>query len=363
MLPDSPEPAVRPATRGQHPTMRAFHVTGPGQLELREVPHPQAGPGEVVLEVRAALTCGTDLKLLRRGHPKFPFPSPLGHEFAGTVVEAGAGARFPVGAEIMAAPTAPCGTCYSCLKGQENLCESAIGGMVLGAFADRLLLPACVVEVNAFLKPPDLPWTTAAFLEPMSCVVHGQDVIRVGKGDSVVVIGAGPIGLLHVLLAKRRGASRVIVVGRREARLEAARAVGAESVIDEQAGSFEDVLAAVRGATGGHGADVVIECAATPEAWQQAVSLARKGGRVLWFGGCKPGTAVTLDTLRVHYDELELRGVFHFSPRDVAEACRLIVSREIDVAPLLSGEMPLASLPEAFERIGRGEGVKYALIP
>jgi L-iditol 2-dehydrogenase len=343
--------------------MRAYHVTAPGALELREIESPRAGPGELVLDVRAALTCGTDLKLLRRGHPKMPFPTRMGHEFAGVVVEAGDGAPFGIGDEVMSVHTAPCGTCALCRKGSENLCDEAMSGMVLGAFADRILLPARITRVNTFLKPAGLPWEHAAFLEPLACCVHGVQAIDVREGEDVVVIGAGPIALLHVVLARARGARRVVVVGRRAARLQAARSVGADVVIDEQACPAEETLRAVRRATGGLGGDVVIECAATPEAWEVATAYARRGGRVLWFGGCKPGTSVTLDTQRMHYDEITAMGVFHFTPRSVVEARRLLVERAIDVAPLLSGSVPLTELPAAFERIGRGEGVKYAIVP
>jgi L-iditol 2-dehydrogenase len=342
--------------------MRAFHVTAPGALELREVEAPRPAPGEVVVEIRTALTCGTDLKLLRRGHPKMPFPTPMGHEFAGTVVEAGEGARFPVGTDLMSVHTAPCGDCFWCGKGQENLCEEAMASMTLGAFADQLLLPRRVVEINAFVKPPSLPWSHAAFLEPLACVVHGAGFVMVEPGDSVAIIGAGPIGLLHLLLAKARGA-HVIVIGRHATRLAAARELGADVVIDEQAEGRGGAVAAVHRATDERGADFVIECAATPESWALGVDCVRRGGLVVWFGGCKPGTTVSLDTRRVHYDEIGVVGVFHFTPRDVKEAHRLLAEGIIDVAPLLSGTLPLMDLPLAFERIGRGEGVKYALVP
>jgi len=342
--------------------MRAYHVTGPGALELREVARPRPRDGEVLLEIRAALTCGTDLKLFRRGHPKMPFPTPIGHEFAGVVVEAGPGARFPVGTQLMSVHTAPCGTCPPCLRRQENLCDEAMRSMTLGGFAESLLLPRRVVEINAFEKPPELPWAHAALLEPLSCVVHGLDVIGVREGDTVAVVGAGPIGLLQLQVARARGAERVVVVGRRPARLEAARRLGADAVIDELSGSDEDTRRAVVEATGG-GADVVVECVARPEAWQQAVDFARRGGRVLWFGGCKPGTEVRLDTYRLHYDEITACGAFHFTPRAVAEARRLLVEKALDVDPLISGTLPLDDLAEALSRIGRGEGIKYALVP
>lgn len=343
--------------------MRAFHVVAPGALELRESPDPVPGPGEIVLGVRAALTCGTDLKLFRRGHPKMPFPTRMGHEFAGVVVAAGKGARFAEGDEIMSVHTAPCGACGLCRRGNENLCDEAMRSMTLGGFADRLLLPRPVVELNAFLKPASLPWSHAAFLEPLSCVVQGMEKIALQRGESCVIVGAGPIALMQLLLAKARGASPVVVVGRREARLKAARALGADVVLDEQAQDHDALRALVRQATDGLGADVVIESAATPEAWELATTLARKGGRVLWFGGCKPGTTVTLDTHRVHYDEITCAGVFHFAPRSVKEAQRLLATGEVDVGPMVTGSMPLTDLPLALDLVGRGEGIKYALLP
>jgi L-iditol 2-dehydrogenase len=343
--------------------MRAFHVTAPGELELRDMPMPVPGPGEIVLGIRAALTCGTDLKLFRRGHPKMPFPTRMGHEFAGVVVAAGPGARFAEGDEIMSVHTAPCGTCGLCLRGAENLCDQAMSSMTLGGFADLLLLPRPVVDVNAFLKPASLAWEHAAFLEPLSCVVQGLEKVAVRPGESVVILGAGPIGLMQQLLVKAAGAGTVVMVGRRAPRLDAARELGADAVLDEQSMSHDELRETIRGLTHGLGADVVIECVATPEGWELATTLARKGGRVLWFGGCKPGTHVTLDTRRVHYDEITTMGVFHFAPRSVAVAQRLLASGEIDVAPLVSGTMPLEDLPLALDLIGRGEGVKYALLP
>ncbi len=343
--------------------MRAFHVIAPGQLELREEPEPSPGPGEIVLAIRAALTCGTDLKLFRRGHPKMPFPTRMGHEFAGVVAAAGKGARFREGDEIMSVHTAPCLRCALCLRGSQNLCDEAMRSMTLGGFADRLLLPRPVVELNAFPRPATLAWEHAAFLEPLSCVVQGMEKLDLRPRESCVIIGAGPIGLMQLLLARARGAWPIIMVGRREARLAAARDLGADAVIDEQACSAEKLAQQVRALTDGLGADAVIECAATPEAWELATTLARKGGRVLWFGGCKPGTTVTLDTRRVHYDEITCAGVFHFAPRSVAEARRLLASGEVSVERLLSGSMPLTDLPRALDLIGRGEGVKYALLP
>jgi len=343
--------------------LRAFHVTAPEALELRTMEMPSPGPGEIVLGIRAALTCGTDVKLVRRGHPAMPFPTRIGHEYAGVVLAAGAGARFREGDEIMTTPTAPCGRCGLCQRGSENLCDEAMRSMTLGGFADALLVPRSIVETNAYAKPPQLDWAHAAMLEPLSCVVQGLERIQLRAGESVAILGAGPIGLMQLLLARAAGAGPVVVIGRHAPRLDAARRTGADAVLDEQALPGDELARSVRELTGGLGADVVIECVATPQGWEQAVPLARRGGRVLWFGGCKPGTTVSLDTYRMHYDEITATGVFHQSPRAVREAQRLLASGEIDVAPLVSERLPLESLPTALERVARGECLKIALAP
>ena len=168
------------------PHLRQAVLVEPRRLELRDFVAPHPGPGELLIQVRCALSCGTDLKLFRRGHPMWKFPMPLGHEFSGVVVEAGEGvANFKTGDELMAAPTAPCGICFYCQRGQENLCDDAIGTMVHGGYADLLLLPAHVVARNALCKPADLPFEEAALLEPLACVVHAQEIARPQRVETV----------------------------------------------------------------------------------------------------------------------------------------------------------------------------------
>jgi L-iditol 2-dehydrogenase len=336
-------------------------LIAPGLLELREIPAPLPGPGELLVRIRAALTCGTDLKTWRRGHPKIPLPSPFGHEFSGTVTDAGEGVTtFRPGDAVMAVHSAPCTDCFYCRAGQENLCERVMDTKILGAFAEEILLPAHIVARNVFLKPPQVSFAAAAFLEPLACVVYGLQVQPARRGETVLILGAGPIGLLFLLLAKARGAARVIVAGRRRTRLDLARGLGADLVIDA---ALEDVLATVRAATGGRGADQVIECTGRPEAWETAPILVRKGGRILLYGGCPAGTTVTFDAGRLHYDEITLQGVFHFNPRAVAEACELLNTGAIDVSPLISGRFPLPELEGALRLLQEGHGLKYLIEP
>jgi L-iditol 2-dehydrogenase len=335
-------------------------LTAPGRTEFRELDSPLAGPGEIVVDIAAALTCGTDLKAWRRGHPKIPFPSPFGHEFAGIVAAAGEGAPFEVGDAVMAVHSAPCGCCFFCGAGQENLCESIMETKVLGAFAEQILLPAHIVARNVFSKPDHLSFEEAAFLEPLSCVVYGSRLQPIRQGETVLIIGCGPIGLLFLLLARAQGAGRIVVTGRRPARLELARALGADIVVDV---TGDDALPLIHELTQGRGADQVIECTGLPEVWEATPKLVRKGGRILLFGGCPSGTQVSFDTYRLHYDEIVLQGAFHFTPAAVAEARQLLVDGAIDVSPLISGRFPLPEVEKALLSLQRGEGIKYAIVP
>lgn len=341
--------------------MKQFQLLAPGQLELVEIDPPIPGPGEIVVRIGAALTCGTDLKTWRRGHPKIPLPSPFGHEFAGTVARVGAGVTaFAPGDGIMAVHTAPCGHCFFCDAGQENLCDRLMETKVLGAFAEELLLPAAIVARNAHPLPGHLDCVEAAMLEPLACVVYGDRTQPMRSHESLLIIGAGPVSLLFLLLARTRGVSRILVAGRSPERLRLARELGATRTIDV---TTESLAQAVKDATAGRGVDQVIECTGQPEVWEQATRLVRKGGRVLLYGGCSAGTTATFDTGRLHYDELTLQGVFHFTPAAVAEARDLLADRRIDVTPLISERLTLAALPIALERLARGEGCKFALFP
>jgi len=343
--------------------MRQSLLVEPRRLELREVPDLEPAPGELILAVDLALTCGTDLKTYRRGHPKFPCPTPLGHEFTGTVAAVGAGvARFREGDPVLAAPSAPCGECPTCAHGLENLCKNIHGrSMAWGAFADQIRVPAHVVRRNVFPRPRSLPLSQCALLEPLSCVVGGVSRLDLVGRETALVLGAGPIGLLFVALLAQRGVPRIVVVGKRAQRLSAARALGADTVIDLDA--VEDAEAAVREHVG-QGACTVVECVGRPEVWSQAMDYARKGGEVLFYGGCAAGTQVALDTYRMHYDALTLKGAFHFSPSDVRIALDLLVSRRLPgIETLITGEMPLERLQDALEELLAGRAIKLAITP
>lgn len=333
----------------------------PGRLELRDYTPPHPGSGELLIQIRCALSCGTDLKTYRRGHPVWKLPTPFGHEFSGVVVEAGADVTaFKPGDEIMAAPTAPCGICFYCQHGQENLCALAMDKMVMGAYADLLLLPAHVVARNTFIKPANLPFEEAALLEPLACVVYAQELARPEKSESVLIIGGGAFGLLHLLALKAAGVREVAVLGRGAERLKWAAEMGADRVIDARGA---DAAAEVAHLNGGFGPDLVIECTGQLEGWQDALARVRRGGRVVFFGGCAAGTVLNVDTRRMHYDNLTLIAPFHFRTRDVRRAYELLAERTMGAGAIVNARMPLADLAEVFAMLERGAVLKCAVIP
>lgn len=339
--------------------MKQLFLRQPGDLVLRDAPTPQAGPGEVVVRVRAALTCGTDVKFFRRGHPKFPLPTPFGHEFSGDIVEVGAGVEgFAPGQPVMLAPTAPCGECDLCRRGYPNLCPQCMERLLLGAFSEFVKVPAHIVAQNMYPKPDHLDYFEAAVMEPLACVVYGLDQVQLGPQDRVVVIGAGPIGLLHLLLARHRGAGEVVMLGRREVRLAAARAFGADRVVDVGEGDLDGHLAEV---TGGEGASVVIECTGQPEVWRSAIDGTAPGGTALLFGGCKAGSEVRVPMHRVVEQEITLLGAFHFTPEAVRRARELLVSGELKVGGLISGIHPMSQFRKVFRELMEGEAIKFGI--
>lgn len=336
--------------------MKAAILYGREDLRVEEVAPRPLAPGEVRVRIEAALTCGTDLKVYRRGyHAKMIVPpAPFGHEFAGTICEVGPGVRdWAAGERVVAANSAPCGRCRFCQAGQEQLCDDLL--FLNGAYAESIAVPARIVERNLLRLAPATPFADAALTEPLACVVLGLDELGPAAGERVLVLGAGPIGLMFVALARHRGCA-VTVAGRRAARLAAAARLGAVQVVD--VGSGEDLPRRVQAATGGE-FDVVVEAVGRPEVWEAAVALVRKGGRVNFFGGCPAGTRVSLDTGRLHYASLTLRASFHHTPRTIRRALELIEAGVVRAADFVDGECGLAELPACFRAMAAGQaGIK-----
>lgn len=330
--------------------MNAAVLYGKEDVRIERVPVPRAAAGEIVVRVEAALTCGTDLKVYRRGyHAKMLKPPiPFGHELAGIVAEVGEGVtQFQLGDRVVALNSAPCDECFFCRQGQENLCDNLLFNN--GAYAEYIRIPARIVEKNTLHVPQNVLLEHAAMTEPLACVVHAMDETVARAGDTMTVIGAGPIGLMFIHLAALMNID-VIAVVKRDAQVEIARSFGAKHVV--QIKPDVDVIAAVRALTpDGRGADAVIEAVALPETWQWAVEMVRKGGTVNFFGGCAAGTTVALDTNRLHYNNLTLRASFHHRPSVCRRAFEWIASGRFDVAKFLTGTAPLTDLVPVLRRL------------
>lgn len=341
--------------------MQAVMLLGPQRLSWEEVPLPTPGANEVVLKIDAALTCGTDLKAFLRGHPKWPTPTRFGHEYAGFIASRGRDvSEVREGDAVMLAPTAPCGSCFYCKREQETLCVSLMETMALGGYAEYLTVPARVIRTNMFQKPASLSFSEASLLEPVSCVVHGLQQPTIRPDDTAVVIGAGAFGLLHLIVLKALGVEQVYVIARNPQRARIAQDLGATGIIPNAA---EEAHPFILDLTEGRGADLVIECTAQPQVWEEAFHLARSGGQVVLFGGCPPGTTVSLDTYRLHYDQVRVFSPFHFTPKAVRCAQEMLASGRIPTQHLISGSYPLSQLSQAFDCLQRGQGIKYAIIP
>lgn len=360
--------------------MKAAIFHGKGNIRIEDVTPAILTPGEVRVQIAVALTCGTDLKILKRGyHAKMLTPpSPFGHELAGTIceiAEPAGGSSWRIGDRVVVANSAPCGSCFFCRSNQENLCEDLL--FLNGAYAETIAVPARFVQKNMLRLKSGTAFEDAALAEPLACVVQGVDDLDLKKGQNVLVLGAGPIGLMFVALAKHLGCN-VSVAGRGSNRLRAAMRLGAGRVFD--AGSSGDIVRAVAGhapanenmpsvaktptqqATALPHFDVVIEAIGKPETWEAAVRLVRKGGSVNFFGGCPGGTTVSLDTHTIHYSNLKLLASFHHTPRTFRRALEFIEAGVVRARDFVDGEWPLTKLPELFQQMATGNRAIKTLV-
>ncbi len=354
--------------------VKAAILHGKERIQIEDVAPPALEPGEVRIRIEAALTCGTDLKVFKRGyHAKMIVPPAVfGHELAGVISEIapptpslshqmGEGGRKPgedwsVGDRVAAANSAPCGECFHCRTGQENLCEDLL--FLNGAYAESIVVPARLVQKNLLRLKPETDFRDAALVEPLACVVQGVEDTNLRPGRHVLILGAGPIGLMFVALVKKLGCD-VTVAGRRATRLEAAQRLGADQTID--IGEGGGLVTKIREATRTH-FDAVIEAVGHPDVWEAAVHLVRKGGTVNFFGGCPSGTGVTLDTTLIHYSNLTLLASFHHTPRTIRQALAFIEAGVVRAVDFVDGECPLTQLPELFKSMAAGNHAIKTLI-
>jgi L-iditol 2-dehydrogenase len=343
--------------------MMAAVLYGKEHLQIEKVEVPKPEPGDVLVRVRAALTCGTDVKVFRRGyHARMIVPPALfGHELAGDIVALGSAVSgFSVGQRVVAANSAPCGKCFYCLRSQENLCEDLLFNN--GAYAEYIRIPERIVQKNMYEVPEHVTYQDAALVEPLACVLRGLEETGLRAGDTIAVIGLGPIGMMFVRLAKAVYGARVIAIGRRRPQLDRARKMGADEAIVNCDGA--DVEGPVREFTGGRGADVVIEAVGLPELWQLAIHLLRRGGVVNFFGGCPSETHVALDTNLLHYSEITCKASFHHTPALIRKALDLISRGCITAKDLVNRVEPLTNLLQVMQHLMSHNGhLKTAIIP
>jgi len=343
--------------------MNSIQYWGPGDIRLEDVSIKPLEDGEVLVKVESALTCGTDVKTYRRGHPVLikSIPSGFGHEFAGVVAKLGKNVEdFKVGDKIVAANSAPCGECFYCKKEEFNLCENL--HFLNGAYAQYITIPERIVKKNMLILPEDLSFDKAVFCEPLANVVHGVERTEIKAGQTVGIIGIGPIGLMFAKLAKLKGAT-VIAAGRNPLKLKLAKEfAGADEVIDlTKYPNPEKIFLSLT--EEGKGLDVAVECVGLPSIWERMFSLVRPGGTVHFFGGCKSGSTVTFDTTRMHYGDIKMMSVFHHTPKYFRQALDLIASGEVDVEQLITETIGLEGVQDSLEKHMAGEAIKFLVKP
>ena len=343
--------------------MKAALLREPNVLEFAEVPDPESHPGDLIVKVRAATVCGTDIRIFRgRKIAGVRYPSVLGHEFAGEIIEAKGSPVFKIGQRVCVDPAIPCGHCAYCKRGLENICENltAIGYELDGAFAEYVRVPARALAAgNVHEIPANLEFEEAALTEPFACVINGQEKVSVGPGDSVVVLGAGPIGLLHVKLARFSGARKIIVSEPNAARRAVALNEGADVVVDPTSENLNEI---VKAHSYGLGADVAIVAIGVPALANVALGLVRKRGRISLFAGFSVGDSAQLDINLIHYSELIVTGAFGLTRLQFERALDLLATKRFDVSSFVTHRYELASIAEAMKMAENGAAIKVAVV-
>lgn len=341
--------------------MKAVRFWSPNDIRYEEIKIPELKQGEILVKVEAALTCGTDVKTYKRGHPVLikTVPSGFGHEFSGIIVKKDEEVKnFNVGDRVVCANSAPCLECFYCKRGEFELCENL--DLLNGAYAQYIAVPKRIVEQNTLIIPNNISFAQAAFSEPLANVVHGIDKTPIKKGDTVGIMGIGPIGLMFARLAKLKGA-KVIALGRNPLKLKMAHEFSNADIIIDLKKHPDPREIILSNTEEKRGLDVAIECVGLPEIWEKMFSLVRKGGCVHFFGGCASGTSISLDTKRLHYDEVKIISSFHHTPKYFRQALDLIIKGEINVEKLITAKMDMKYAKKAIEMHRDGKAIKILL--
>ena len=342
--------------------MLAALLYGQEDLRLEEVPFPTPAVGEIVIKVRTATTCGTDLKVWRRGgHARMLQPPTLfGHEAVGEIVSLGEEVTgWKIGDRVVANNSAPCMNCFFCRRREYSLCPNLVFNN--GTFAEYLKIPRPIVQHNLLAVPDDLDDTLASMTEPLACVLNGVVCSNIQPADRVMVIGDGAIGLMFTAVVARQSVAEVFLFGGHDQRLQIGRQLGASQTFNYH--NLRDLPGLVRDLTDGWGADIVIEATGIPNVWETAIACARPGATINLFGGCPRDTTITISTEQLHYNALTLKGVFHNTPTSVRDALSLLASRAIPFELLITEHCPLKELARAFEDMKNRQAIKVAIEP
>lgn len=345
--------------------MIAAIYKGIGNMVVEDVPTPSIQDGELLVKVKVCAICGGDLRTFHHGHAAIKPPIILGHEFAGEIVAVGAGVdRYAVGDRVIVAPGIGCGHCSYCLSGNQHLCyhRLTLGHQYHGGFAEFVRIPAIAVQAgNVNLIPDSVDYLSATLAEPLACVINGQEAMQIQLGDTVAVIGAGPIGIMHAELARSRGAGKVFLINRSQPRLDRARPLGYDAYISSQK---DDAVQRVLELTDGMGANVVIVTAGSEAAMQMGLAMTGKMGKVCFFAGLpKDKPQVTIDANFLHYRQITIYGTFSSAPQHNALAIEMIRSGKLNVDYLLTHAVSLQHINEGLQLVEKQAGMRIVVVP
>ncbi|HID95048.1 MAG TPA: alcohol dehydrogenase [Candidatus Latescibacteria bacterium] len=343
--------------------MKAAIFLGPEKMEVREVPRPGCGDGEILIRVGACAVCGTDVRIYYHGQRNVHPPHIIGHEIAGTIEELGTGVSgYDIGDRVILVTSVGCGKCKYCVRGYQNLCVDtrAIGYFYQGGFAEYMAVPREAVQQGSVLKiPGELSFEQASIIEPLSCCINGQDYLKIEQGDVVAIFGAGPIGCMHTELARASGASETILIEVSPTRLDLARDFSPDLLIDA---GREDPVERVLEITDGEGADVVVVACSSPRAQQQALQLTAKRGRISFFAGLPRGSSVVeLDSNLIHYREISVFGAFASYREQYIRAMTLVSSGKVRAERFITHRFALDDIVKAIETTKSGVGLKAVI--
>ena len=346
--------------------MKAALYSGPQDLKIIDVPTPVAGDNEILIRVHSCATCGTDAKIFNHGHPRLKPPQIIGHEIAGEIVTVGASVDgYSVGDRVQVIAAIPCGTCWLCTSRRVTICgnQLSMGYQFPGGFAEYMVIPHEVIRVNGVNKiPANISYDEAAVTEPLACVLNAQRILDVKKGDTVLVMGAGPIGCLHVRVARALGADKVFLADINGGRLKkSADVVKPDAAFDMSQVKLEEAILSV---TDGHGPSIIITAAPAAKAQEQAISMVAPGGKVSFFGGLpKDAPFIQCDANIVHYKEVTLYGANGSSPQQNLDALNLIASGKVQVADLITHKVALDNVQDAIDAVLSGDAIKVVVNP